>query len=84
MTYEDFLKTKIELATESGFDIDDSEINAALMPHQRDAVRWAIRGGRRALFESFGLGKTVQEIEFCKLVTDHKRRQGSYSFAARR
>lgn len=45
MTYEDFLKTKIELATESGFDIDDSEINAALMPHQRDAVRWAIRGG---------------------------------------
>lgn len=72
MTYEDFLKTKIELATESGFDIDDSEINAALMPHQRDAVRWAIRGGRRALFESFGLGKTVQEIEFCKLVTDHK------------
>ena len=33
---------------------------------------WAIRGGRRALFESFGLGKTVQEIEFCHQIIKHK------------
>lgn len=65
MTYQDFLKSKIEIATESGFEVSELEINPALKEHQRDAVRWALRGGRRALFESFGLGKTVQEIEFC-------------------
>ena len=65
MEYLDFLKSKIELATESGFAIDPQKLNPALKPHQRDAVAWALRGGRRALFESFGLGKTVQEIEFC-------------------
>ena len=63
MTYKEFLQTKIEVAPESGFEIDKSRINKALKPHQRDAVVWAIRGGRRALFESFGLGKTIQEIE---------------------
>lgn len=65
MDYIEFLKTKIELAPESGFEVDRSKINKALKPHQADAVVWALRGGRRALFESFGLGKTVQEIEFC-------------------
>lgn len=68
MEYIDFLKTKIELAKESGFEIDKTEINPVLKPHQRDAVIWALKGGRRALFESFGLGKTVQEIEFCHQV----------------
>lgn len=32
---------------------------------------WALKGGRRALFESFGLGKTVQEIEFCHLAAEY-------------
>ena len=68
MTYKEFLTSKIEIAKDSGFEISDSEINPALKPHQRDAVRWALKGGRRALFESFGLGKTVQELEFCHQV----------------
>lgn len=66
--YEDFLKTKVVTAPVSGFDVSPGEVNPALKDHQRDAVIWACRGGRRALFESFGLGKTVQEIEFCRLV----------------
>lgn len=72
MTYKEFLQTKIEVAPESGFEIDKSRINKALKPHQKDAVAWAIRGGRRALFESFGLGKTIQEIEFCYQVIKEK------------
>lgn len=70
MTYREFLETKIELATESGFIVDPGKVNKALKPHQRDAVMWALKGGRRALFESFGLGKTVQEIEFCHLAAE--------------
>lgn len=71
MTYKEFLETKIELATESGFVVDPEKVNKVLKPHQRDAVVWALKGGRRALFENFGLGKTVQEIEFCHLAAEH-------------
>ena len=63
MTYQEFLQSKVELAPSSGFEVAAGEINPALKPHQKDAVRWALRGGRRALFESFGLGKTVQAAE---------------------
>lgn len=72
MNYREFLETKIELATESGFIVDPAELNPALKPHQRDAVAWALKGGRRALFESFGLGKTVQELEFCRQAIRHE------------
>ena len=71
MTYREFLQTKVELAEESGFDADPAKVNPVLKPHQRDAVVWALKGGRRALFESFGLGKTIQEIEFCHLAAEH-------------
>ena len=71
MTYREFLESKIDLAIESGFVVDRSKINPALKPHQADAVAWALKGGRRALFEAFGLGKTVQEIEFCHLAAEH-------------
>ena len=71
MTYKEFLETKIELATESGFIVDPKKVNKVLKPHQRDVVVWALKGGRRALFESFGLGKTVQEIEFCHLAAEY-------------
>jgi len=71
-TYIEFLKSKISIAKESGFEIEDSEINPILLPHQKDAVKWAIRGGRRALFESFGLGKTIQQIEICRIIKKHK------------
>lgn len=71
MTYREFLESKIDLATDSGFVVDRLKINLALKPHQSDAVAWALKGGRRALFEAFGLGKTVQEIEFCHLAAEH-------------
>ena len=71
MNYKEFLETKIELAEDSGFVIDSATLNKALKPHQKDAVAWALKGGRRALFESFGLGKTVQELEFCYQAVKH-------------
>lgn len=72
MTYENFLKSKIELAPVSGFEVSDEEINPILKPHQRDGVKWAIKGGCRALFYAFGLGKTVMQLEYCRLVVKHK------------
>ena len=73
MNYNEFLHTKVEVAPVSGFEVRPEDIHPALKPHQRDAVIWALKGGRRALFESFGLGKTVQELEWCRLVQEHER-----------
>lgn len=69
-SYIEFLKSKIDIAPATGFDISPSDINPRLFPHQRDAVQWAVRGGRRALFESFGLGKTVQALEYSRIVAE--------------
>ncbi|MDR2928222.1 MAG: hypothetical protein LBV41_08510, partial [Cytophagaceae bacterium] len=73
--YIDFLKSKIVIAPESGFDIEIPLIKfkdgQQLKPHQRDAIQWAIKGGRRALFESFGLGKTLQQLIICQTVLGH-------------
>jgi DNA modification methylase len=69
--YLEFLRSKIELAPTSGFDIPMEKIHPALKPHQRDAVVWALRGGRRALFESFGLGKTIQELEWSRHAAEY-------------
>ena len=71
-SYRNFLESKVVVSPETGFDISDSEINSVLKPHQKAAVKWALKGGRRALFEKFGLGKTVQELEFCRIVTEKK------------
>ena len=66
--YLAFLRRKIKLASFAGFDIADDEINPILKPHQRACVKWAVRGGNRALFERFGLGKSVQQLEIVRLV----------------
>lgn len=72
MTYEEFIENKVDIAPKTGFRIELSEIHPALKYHQKLAVQWAVAGGRRGLFEKFGLGKTVQELEFCRIILGHK------------
>ncbi|WP_244115568.1 DNA methyltransferase [Burkholderia gladioli] len=66
--YTDFLRRKIRMASFDGFDVEPSEINPLLKPHTRDIVRWALKGGRRAVFASFGLHKTATQIELMRLI----------------
>ena len=66
--YRAFLEAKAALAIGAGFPCDPDEVHPILKPHQRAAVAWAVRGGRRALFEAFGLGKTMQQLEILRLV----------------
>jgi len=72
--YHDFLRGKIKLADFGGFEVEDSDINPILKPHQRAIVKWAVRGGNRAMFAAFGLGKSVMQIETLRLV--HERAGG--------
>lgn len=70
--YLAFLRKKIKLASFDGFDVDLEEINPALKPHTRDIVRWMVKGGNRAVFASFGLHKTATQLEFLRLIGNHR------------
>lgn len=66
MTYEDFLKGKVVVAEKFGLDTSDLHYTEALFPHQKDIVNFCLEGGRRAIFASFGLGKTFMQLEIAK------------------
>ena len=70
MTYHEFLEHKIDVAPLVGLDVQADQLSTALKPHQRDSVLWALRGGRRALFAAFGLGKTVMQLEWARIVAE--------------
>ncbi|WP_457825188.1 hypothetical protein, partial [Staphylococcus aureus] len=71
-SYEEFLRQKIKLASFRGFDVPLEQINPALKPHTRDIVRWAVQGGQRAIFASFGLHKTATQLEIMRQVGIHR------------
>lgn len=66
MKYEEFLKSKVIISEDFGFDC--SELSGKLKPHQKDIVEFSIKGGRRAVFASFGLGKTFIQLEIARQV----------------
>jgi hypothetical protein len=66
--YDNFLRRKIKLAENYGFEISQSQINELLFPHQKDITQHVIQGGRRAVFASFGLGKTFMQLEIAQQI----------------
>lgn len=71
--YIDFLKSKMAISHLTGFEIEESELTPVLFPHVKDTVRWAIKGGCRAIFSSFGMQKTVTQLEILRVIL---RREG--------
>lgn len=68
--YIEFLRSKIPQAEQCGFE-PPSAPHASLFPHQRDIATWACRGGRRAVFANFGLGKTRIDLQIASWVVEH-------------
>lgn len=68
MNYKKFLESKIVIAENYGFKITPDESSPKLLPHQKVITRWALDGGRRAIFASFGLGKSVIQLELAKQI----------------
>jgi DNA modification methylase len=64
MSYQQFLKNKVIISENFGFEVD--KLSTKLHLHQPDIVRWCLRGGRRAIFASFGLGKSMMQLEIAK------------------
>lgn len=66
--YQKFLESKIVVSKEYGATDVEYDINPMLFDHQRDIVKWSLKGGRRAIFAAFGLGKTFMQLEIAKNV----------------
>lgn len=76
ISYSEFLKAKVAMADDRGITIADDEISSVLKPHQKAIVKWAVRGGRRAIFAAFGLGKTLIQLEIVRLILKHAGGRG--------
>jgi hypothetical protein len=69
--YRDFLEAKVPLAVPAGISsVTPGLVNPWCKPHAKDAVAWAVRGGRRAIFASFGLHKTSMQLEWMRLTLE--------------
>jgi DNA modification methylase len=69
--YRTFLKSKTTAGVEAGRTITDGDINPLLFPFQRDLVRWAVRKGRCAVFADTGMGKTLIQLEWARLIGEN-------------
>ena len=67
--YQEFLRSKAVVAPERGYS-GAVEMSADLKPHSRDIAAWAIRGGNRAIFASFGLHKTSIQLQITESLLD--------------
>lgn len=68
--YLEFLEQKKTQRVESGFAVEDSDLNPALFPFQKYCVKRALAVGKFALFEDCGLGKTIQQLEWAQKVME--------------
>ena len=74
--YIEFLKDKMAISHQTGFEVNPDELTPSLYPHVKDTVRWAVSGGCRAIFSSFGMQKTVTQLEILRVVLKHKGGKG--------
>lgn len=71
ITHDEFLREKVAFDKSFGFPVHGDDLAPILLPHQRDIVQWALRGGRRAIFAKFGLGKSVMQLETLRQILTH-------------
>lgn len=69
MSYAEFLARKAVVDVPSGI-VDDVTLNPSLFPFQADIVRWALRRGRAAIFADCGMGKSIMELDWSRIVSE--------------
>jgi DNA modification methylase len=69
MEYNKFLETKRKTFLESGFEINESDLNPLLKDFQKFGIKTALFKGRFAFFFDCGLGKTFSQLEWSKQVS---------------
>src|SRR5690554_6211192 len=66
--YIEFLESKQKSHVYSGFDVDESNLNASMFDFQKFIVKRALRAGKYAIFADCGLGKTLMQLEWANQV----------------
>ena len=67
--YQKFLQSKQKNHIFSGFNVDEGKLNANLFDFQKFIVIRALKAGKYAIFADCGLGKTLMQIEWARLVS---------------
>lgn len=70
MKYEDFIIQKGELTQQNGFDVDVEAIHPLLFDFQKSITAWAVKNGKACIFAATGLGKTLMQIEYARIITE--------------
>lgn len=73
-SYDEFLKAKVAIAPNLGFEVPNGELHPWLKPHAAALVSWALRKGRAAIFASFGLHKTSIQLEVARIIAGTEKR----------
>ncbi|MDD7930095.1 DNA methyltransferase [Microbacterium thalli] len=83
LDYEAFLREKVAFDRAFGFEVTDDQLSPIMReghpdfkPHQAAIVKWAVAGGRRAIFARYGLGKSVMQLEVLRLIVEHAHEHG--------
>ena len=66
--YLAFLESKKKAIIESGFDVDENQLNPMLFDFQKFTVKRALKAGKYAIFADTGQGKTPMQLEIAKQV----------------
>lgn len=74
--YREFLERKACVAPQDGFDTPTGAVSDRMMPHCQAIVPWMLAGGRRALFATFGVGKTSVQLETIRIAAEHTGGRG--------
>ena len=71
MDYQTFIQKKRILHDITGINIVDAQIHPVLKDFQRHITRWACGKGRAAIFADTGLGKTLMQLEWARLMGEN-------------
>jgi len=71
MEYKDFLESKKATFIDSGFEVNESELNSNLFDFQKYIVKTALKKGRFAIFADCGLGKTLMQLSWSNAVYNY-------------
>lgn len=69
--YKEFLKRKFKTKQQSGFTVNESELNGNMFDFQKFIVMRALQAGKYAIFADCGLGKTLMQLEWANQVSKH-------------
>jgi DNA modification methylase len=85
--YREFLRAKCNLPQELGVPVEPGDLPLTfasgfeLKPHQAASIIWGAKGGCRAWFQSFGLGKTVIQLLTLWLILRALAKKGQHGRA---